>query len=159
MSSSRAKSSYDKEMSPSNRVSMTTLTPPSQTPNIDYDFLVKLDQACSVKMAESIGLVLFCIFIDLDHRRPRRSVCQYAYKLSSKFFSRAKRELEIFNVLRSKASALGHTTGTGNEKRRTLRKSIHNFTTFLLKDFTFTCNIYPSLIIGELHQFSCFIIF
>ena len=158
MSSSRAKSSYDKEMSPSNRVSMTTLTPLSQTSNIDYVFLVKLDQACSVKMAESIGLVLFCIFIDLDHRRPRRSVCQYPYKSSSKFFSRAKRELEIFNVLRSKASWLGHTT-TGNEKRRTLRKYIHNFTTFLIKDFTFTCNIYPSLIMGELHQFSCFIIF
>ena len=64
-------------MSPSNTVSMTAFTPPSRSPsNIDQVFLVKLDQACSVKMAESIGPVLFCIFIDLDHRQPRRSVCQ-----------------------------------------------------------------------------------
>ena len=42
-------------MSPSNTVSMTAFTPPGQTSNIDYVFLVKLDQACSVKMAESIA--------------------------------------------------------------------------------------------------------
>ena len=42
------------------------------------------------------------------------------YKSSSKFFSSAKREQEILNVLGGKA--LGVTTG--NEKQRTLRKSI-----------------------------------
>ena len=46
-------------MSPSNTVSMTAFTPPGQTSNIDYVFLVKLDQACSVKMAESIAPFCF----------------------------------------------------------------------------------------------------
>ena len=47
-----------------------------------------------------------------------------AYKSSSYFFPSAKRELYIFYELRQKASeregALRPTTGTGNEKPRTL---------------------------------------
>ena len=43
-----------------------------------------------------------------------------AYKSNSKFFSSAKCKLEIRYVY---AAKLGPTTGTGNEKRRTLRKS------------------------------------
>ena len=50
-----------------------------------------------------------------------------AHKSSSKFFSSAKRELQIFYVFGCKASeragALGPTAGTGNDERRTLRKS------------------------------------
>ena len=47
-----------------------------------------------------------------------------AHKSSSKFFLSTKHELEIFYVFGGKVSErLGPSTGTGNEKRRTLRKS------------------------------------
>ena len=60
------------------------------------------------------------------------SIYRLAYKSSSNFFSSAKRKLQIFYVFCSKSEpksetssfALRPTTGTGNEKRRTLRKSI-----------------------------------
>ena len=45
------------------------------------------------------------------------------------FFSSVKRELEIFYVFGGKVSekpGAGPTTGTGNEKQRTLRKSIRS---------------------------------
>ena len=49
-------------------------------------------------------------------------ILRLAYKSSSKFFSSAKRKIEILYVFggKERARALGPTTATGNEKRRTL---------------------------------------
>ena len=60
---------------------------------------------------------LFCLFVFW-----RTLGSRHAPKSSSEFFWSTKCELEIFYVFRGKTSERS-TTGTGNEKQRTLRKS------------------------------------
>ena len=59
----------------------------------------------------------------------RNLLPKLAYKSSSNVFTSAKHEQWVFNVFCGIKRALGQTTGSGNEKRRTLRKFFHSLIT------------------------------
>ena len=71
----------------------------------------------------SIDLLSLYVLFSRLRSQGNLPICLRRHKSSSKFFSSAKRGLTNFFIFSVAKRAVKPTTGSGNEKRRTLRKS------------------------------------